>query len=175
MFEEPTEVDLKVIGLQLGRSARGAIKIANRCDFGYPSVIVTYPELEEGELFPTIFWLTCPGLVQEVSRLESSGLVRQLQKKVEQDPELNLKLERAHKAYSDLRYKLAEQAGTKTNDTLSNVGIAGIKLKKGLKCLHAHLANYLANKQNPVGEIIQGMIEREKVFEYCKKCRASSD
>lgn len=35
---------------------------------------------------------------------------------------------------------------------LRDSGVGGINNLEGIKCLHVHLADYLVNKENPVGE-----------------------
>ena len=71
-------LDLQLIEKQLGRRPRGVVGVGLRCPAGYPRVIVTKPVVEPGQVFPTTYWLTCPHLVKEVSRLESQGLVGNL-------------------------------------------------------------------------------------------------
>jgi len=92
---------------------------------------------------PTLFWLVDPELSAEVSRLESVGGVRRLEAEV--DP---LELARAHEAYAARREELVERHELPQ----PSGGVGGTR--RGLKCLHAHLAACLAGTDDPVGERI---------------------
>ena len=48
--------DIDSITLQLGRTPRGVIEVANRCSCGKPTVVATKPSLPDGEPFPTHFY-----------------------------------------------------------------------------------------------------------------------
>ncbi len=45
---EPTEADVEVFRLQLGRPPRGLRSIAHRCPCGEPDVVETAPRLPDG-------------------------------------------------------------------------------------------------------------------------------
>src|SRR4028119_724880 len=64
--------DHEVVRWQLGREPR-PFRVAARCPFGVPSVI----ENERARNMPTSFWVTCPSLVADISRVESTGGVRE--------------------------------------------------------------------------------------------------
>src|SRR5918997_133812 len=64
--------DREEVSRQLGREPR-PFRVAARCPFGRPSVI----ENERARNMPTSFWVTCPSLVAEISRVESTGGVRE--------------------------------------------------------------------------------------------------
>src|SRR5918993_2767325 len=67
-----TTRDYDAVARQLGRGPR-PFRVAARCPFGLPSVI----ENERRREMPTSFWVTCPRLVAAISRLESTGGVRE--------------------------------------------------------------------------------------------------
>src|SRR5215217_3707747 len=64
--------DHDAVARQLGREPR-PFRVAARCPFGLPSVI----ENEHTREMPTSFWVTCPSLVAAISRVESTGGVRE--------------------------------------------------------------------------------------------------
>ncbi|HEV2745059.1 MAG TPA: DUF501 domain-containing protein, partial [Rubrobacter sp.] len=64
--------DRSAVTRQLGREPR-PFRVAARCPFGLPSVI----ENERARNMPTSFWVTCPSLVADISRVESTGGVRE--------------------------------------------------------------------------------------------------
>ncbi len=95
---------------------------------------------DAGEPFPTTFWLTCPYLVAQVSRLEAAGGVERWTRAVAEDPQLADSLERAHADQRDLRPQL-------------DLGVGGARPgARGLKCLHAHVAYALAQPGYELGE-----------------------
>ena len=70
---------------QLGRPPIPPVRVACRCTAGWP-VVVEQPERgPDGEPFPTAFWLSCPGLVKAVSRIEGAGGVRALEERLADD------------------------------------------------------------------------------------------
>ncbi|HET6688064.1 MAG TPA: DUF501 domain-containing protein, partial [Rubrobacter sp.] len=72
-----TTRDYDAVTRQLGRGPR-PFRVAARCPFGLPSVI----ENERRREMPTSFWVTCPSLVAAISRLESTGGVREAREAV---------------------------------------------------------------------------------------------
>ncbi|NLM97497.1 MAG: DUF501 domain-containing protein [Halanaerobiaceae bacterium] len=151
----------EIIKYQLGREAENIGGIALYCPFGKPAVLLTLPYSKEYGVFPTTYWLSCPYLVKEVSRLEEKGLIREFTEMLEKDDVLKERLLAAHQDYAVERMKLLEDEDRKQLadkkailEVLSGSGIGGIRDMKGIKCLHTHLADYLARKKNPVGEVI---------------------
>ncbi len=104
----------------------------------------------QGKPFPTLYWLTCQAAVRAVSRLESAGWIGRLAEKAEGDSSFREALEAAHREYAQLRGEVvggAEEWG----------GVGGART--GVKCLHAHYANYVAGGADPVGAWVGGRIE----------------
>ncbi|MDO9558037.1 MAG: DUF501 domain-containing protein [Coriobacteriia bacterium] len=143
--------DNEVVLLQLGREPRGTWRSVVRCRHAAPVVIATRPDLEDGEPFPTLFWLTCPVLCERVSALESSGATDAWTDRLASDVDLAAAMGAADEVYRRLRQAEAEGA-----DRCSTVGIAGQRDPLKVKCLHAHVAAYLAGIADPVG---QGALE----------------
>lgn len=143
--------DREIVARQLGREPRGSWKVAVRCASGSPVVIVTRPELEGGEPFPTLYWLTCPALNEMVSALESDGEIERWRARLADDADLAQVMRAADEAYRRLRH--AESGGA---DRCELVGIAGQRDPLQTKCIHAHVAAYLAGIQDPIGESIIG-------------------
>ncbi len=135
------ERDLDRVAALLGRKARAAFDIVVRNSAGEPSVIRNAPFLDDGRPMPTRFWLVDPALCTAVSRLESEGGVRRAEAAV--DPAA---LRDAHARYSDERDRVIppDHDGPRPSG-----GVGGTR--RGVKCLHAHLAWYLAGGDDPVG------------------------
>ena len=156
--------DLKVLEEQLGRPPRGVLAVERRCPAGHPQVVRVYP-LIEGKPFPTLFWLTCPEVVKQISRLEHESWIQKLEERVQRDPELRARYHQAHRAYIEERWQqlTAEDKRWIEEQGLSEVflkrGIGGVRDWDSIKCLHMHYAHYKARGQNPIGEWIEEHFE----------------
>ncbi|MBP7726282.1 MAG: DUF501 domain-containing protein [Candidatus Bipolaricaulis sp.] len=157
---DPTDLD--TIRWQLGRPPAGALAVACRCPYGHPQVVLTHPLHRRGAeftVFPTLFWLSCPFLVTAVGRLESGGAVKRFEARLATDPDLAARYAAAHDAYRRERLSLLSR---EEREFLSRVGaggrletgIAGLGSPHRVKCLHAHLAHFLARGGNPIGEAV---------------------
>jgi hypothetical protein len=115
--------------------------VALRRGDGQPAVIVNAPLLDDGTPMPTRFWLVDPLLRDAVSRLEAAGGVRQAEAAVASDT-----LAEAHARYAALRDGAlpAGHSGPRPSG-----GVGGTR--RGVKCLHAHLAWFLVGGDDPVG------------------------
>jgi len=136
------EDDRALVERQLGRPPRAFGGVAVRCPFGRPAVTQQEPYDENGEPFPTSYWLTCPYLVAAVSRLEAAGGVERWTRAAAEDAGLGASLERAHAEQRELRPEL-------------DLGVGAARPGAGsLKCLHAHVAFALARPGYELGEQI---------------------
>ena len=157
-MEPVTLEDKRIIAAQLGRAARGLLRVERRCPYGYPQVILVYPLIEE-KPFPTTFWLTCPFLAEEIDHLEEAGWIKRMETLLKEDPGLNAQLQRAHRAYIEERMNLLSIEDRRfLNDlgmsaSLLDKGIGGIADFNRIKCLHLHVAHALV-RENPIGKII---------------------
>ncbi|HEX6971194.1 MAG TPA: DUF501 domain-containing protein, partial [Limnochordia bacterium] len=121
----------------------------------------------------TLFWLTCPALRRAVGRMEAAGWIERLAEgqrgaRAEQ-------MSRAHATYAALRGRLALALGLWPDHakllrvlTMSGVGGATWRDRRalpGLKCLHAHFADFLARGAiNPVGEAVAEALSAQGEF-----------
>jgi len=163
--------DEKIVGWQLGRKITNMRRVVFRCPHGYPVVIESFP-IKDGKPFPTLYWLTCPHLRKEVSKLESQGYIKEFEEKLEREDELRKKMKEAHVEIIEKRAELLPEDHP-FREILSKVGTGGIKDFTKLKCLHLHLADYLAGVKNPVGEMVWNLVERR----FCEEilCRAGEE
>ncbi|MDX6399009.1 MAG: uncharacterized protein QOJ43_2417 [Gaiellaceae bacterium] len=151
--------DRALVERQLGRPPRTFLRVVVRCPWGAPAVTEQAPYDEEGEPFPTTYYLTCPHLVAAVSRLEAAGGVERWSDEVARDPELAADLERATGEQRRIRRQLAAgRAGADGGSSLE-LGIAGSANPSRLKCLHAHVAYALANPGYALGERVLAELE----------------
>lgn len=138
-----------MVSAQLGRAPRGEWSVASRCSRGRSSAILTAPAITERSPFPTLYWLTCPWLGQHVDRLESAGGTDHWADRLAREPDLAAELLRV-----DAEYRLRRAALVSGDDALGGVGIAGQSDPLATKCLHAHVANFLAGLDDPIGREI---------------------
>jgi hypothetical protein len=125
----------------LGRPPLGKFDVIVRDGQGNPLVIRNSPLLDDGTPMPTLFWLVDPVLRLAIDRLEAAGGVRKAEAAV--DPG---ELEAAHACYAAERDRgvPAGWSGPRPSG-----GVGGTR--RGVKCLHAHFAWYLAGGDDPVG------------------------
>jgi hypothetical protein len=139
--------DRETVARQIGRPPRAFRRVAVRCPFGKPAVTEQASVDSGGAPFPTTFWLTCPHLVAQVSRIEAAGGVDRWTTAVREDEQLAARLVRPNDEQRALRPEL-------------DLGIGGARLQAGsLKCLHAHVAFALARPNYELGNRIVAELE----------------
>ncbi|NOQ84547.1 MAG: DUF501 domain-containing protein [Myxococcales bacterium] len=157
--------DSAVLALQIGRRLRAASTVLRRCDLGLPIVAEVPPILDTGEPFPTRYWLTCPLAHRRLARIEAQGGVRAAQAKVAADPAFKAALEAAHARYArdrDAALRGERAVGTAlcgeraTGGHRPSGGVGGSS--GGVKCLHAHYADFAAGNDNPIGRDLHAVI-----------------
>jgi hypothetical protein len=134
----------------LGRAPRAEFDVVVRTDRGEPVVIRNAPLLGDGTPMPTRYWLVAPDLVRAVARLEADGGVRTAAAAV--DPEA---LAAAHATYARDRDAAVPDGWTGPRPF---GGVGGTR--RGVKCLHAHYAWYLAGGADPVGAWVAEQLDR---------------
>jgi uncharacterized protein len=151
--EPATERDLAAVAMQLGRPPRGTRAVAHRCPCGLPDVAETTPRLADGTPFPTLFYLTCPRATAACSRLESGGLMKQMQDRLAAEPELAERYRAAHFDYLARREAIA--------DVPEIAGVSAGGMPGRVKCLHVHLGHALGAGPgaNPFGDEVLELIE----------------
>ncbi|MGI9600744.1 MAG: DUF501 domain-containing protein [Acidimicrobiales bacterium] len=127
----------------------GDYRIVVRDRDGDPVVIRNEPLLATGKPMPTRFWLVGARQRQLVGRLESERGVRRAEEAV--DP---AQLADAHRRYAAERDGgiAADHEGPRPSG-----GVGGTR--RGVKCLHAHYAWFLAGGDDPVGAWVDQQLE----------------
>ena len=139
------------VGDLLGRPPQGGFRVWVRDPDGRPRVIRNDPLMADGTPMPTRFWLVSEADRLAVSRLESQGGVRQAADAVD-----SAELERAHERYA------AERDAALPADHVGPRPAGGVGgTRRGVKCLHAHYAWYLAAGDDPVGEWVAARLAAE--------------
>ncbi|WOC11449.1 DUF501 domain-containing protein [Gordonia sp. MP11Mi] len=142
--------DLAAVERQLGRVPRGVLEVSYRTPDGAPAVVKTSPRLPDGTPFPTLYYLTDQRLTGACSRLESGGVMREMQARLADDAELAAGYRRANESY------LAER------DAIESLGtdFTGGGMPDRVKCLHVLVAHSLAKGPgvNPFGDEAVAML-----------------
>ncbi len=144
--------DLETLQRQLGRQARGVARVAARCACGRPCVVATEPRLPDGTPFPTLYYLTCPRAASAIGTLEATGVMAEMQARLDADPALALSYRRAHEAYLADRQQLGSVA------EIDGISAGGMPTR--VKCLHVLAGHALAAGPgvNPLGDEVLAMI-----------------
>ncbi|WP_309649107.1 DUF501 domain-containing protein [Nocardioides sp.] len=152
---DPT--DEAAIHAQLGREPRAIHAVGHRCPCGNPDVVTTEPRLPNGTPFPTTFYLTCPRAASLIGTLEGSGLMKEMQARLGEDPELTAAYRGAHEAYLAFRGELARQSG---HDVPEIEGISAGGMPDRVKCLHVLAGHALAAGPgvNPLGDEVLALL-----------------
>ena len=146
MSETPTESDLAAVRRQLGREPRGVRGIAHRCSCGDPDVVETEPRLPDCTPFPTLYYLTCPRAAGLIGTLEAGGVMREMQERLADDPDLAAAYLAAHEAY------LASRESIEHVEEIDGITAGGMPSR--VKCLHVLVGHALAAGPgvNPFGD-----------------------
>lgn len=147
-----SSADITAITEQLGREPRGVHSIVARCACGEPAVVRTYPRLPDGTPFPTTYYVTCSALNAAIGRLESSGVMREMEQQLAENEELAAAYARAHEQY------LAARAELGVVEEIDGISAGGMPTR--VKCLHVLVGHSLACGPgvNPLGDQALTMI-----------------
>lgn len=144
-------VDHAAVAILLGRAPQADFDVVVRSADGGPVVIRNAPLLHDGTPMPTRYWLVGEVERQAVSRIEAAGGVRAAERSV--DPE---ELALAHSRYA------AERDAALAPDHAGPRPVGGVGgSRRGVKCLHAHYAWFLAGGDDPVGRWVAEQLTAE--------------
>ncbi len=138
---DPHPGDAAAVAERLGRPPAGRFRVVVRDPSGAPVVIRNAPFLDDGTPMPTRYWLLGPAERLAVSRLESAGAVAEAEAEI--DPAAVADAHRRHAAERDAAVA-DDHVGPRPSG-----GVGGTA--RGVKCLHAHLAWWMAGGDDPVG------------------------
>mgnify|MGYP006090489795 FL=1 len=139
---EPTVLVVARVAELLDRKPEGSFVVVVEDLQGDPVVIRNGPFMNDGRPMPTRYWLINKDLIRRVSVLEGAGGVGRAEESI--DSQI---LAKTHESYAEERNShIAENhEGPRPFG-----GVGGTR--RGVKCLHAHLAHCLAGGSDPVGE-----------------------
>ncbi|MBZ5736090.1 DUF501 domain-containing protein [Nocardioides sp. TRM66260-LWL] len=138
--------DEAAVEAQLGRAPRGIHAVGHRCPCGSPDVVTTEPRLPDGTPFPTTYYLTCPRAASRIGSLEGGGLMKEMEARLAEDPELAAAYAAAHERYLAARAELGEV------EEIAGISAGGMPTR--VKCLHVLAGQSLAQGPgvNPLGD-----------------------
>ena len=160
--------DRELVERQLGRPPRAFRRVVVRCPFGAPAVTEQSAYDENGEPFPTTYYVTCRHLVAAIARLEAAGGVERWTRGGAERSRARARA--SHGATAEQRRRRAELAGGEPgpDDGASlELGIGGSSNPEQLKCLHAHAAFALARPGYELGERILAEVDAALARECC--------
>ena len=147
-FHDADAGEIAAIEALVGRRLKGRCAVVVRRRDGRPVVIENEPHLRDGTPMPTLYWLIDPELNEAVSRIEGQSGVHGYEDVV--DP--------AALAATHEDYARRQAAATVRRDLIqASGGVGGTRV--GVKCLHAHLANFLAGNVDPVGALVADEVD----------------
>jgi hypothetical protein len=149
--------DEATVQAQLGREPRAIHDVGHRCPCGNPDVVTTAPRLPNGTPFPTTYYLTCPRAASQIGTLEGSGLMKEMQARLSEDPELAAAYRAAHDAYLAARDEIGRESGQEVPEI---AGISAGGMPDRVKCLHVLAGHALAAGPgvNPLGDEVLDLL-----------------
>lgn len=164
---EISELDIELIERQIGRNPRGLSAIAFRSYDGVP-VVLQIRTVVEGELFPTLYWLSSKDFYKAIADIESAGFVKELDKRLQQDEGLKDRLHADHLRYIAQREMAMTSlekewvANQGLTEVLASMGVGGSRNWHTVRCLHMHYAHHLV-ESNCIGEILDDEFQLNKL------------
>jgi hypothetical protein len=145
-----SDLDIARVTELLGRKPQGDFEVILRDASGSPIVVKNEPLLFDGTPMPTRYWLVGPKEHMAVSRLESAGFIDLAESEVDAE-----ELQLTHERYAAERDSAIPKDHTGPRP---HGGVAGTRV--GVKCLHAHYANWLVDKTDVVGQWVDRRLQQ---------------
>jgi len=139
--------DSKIVEIQIGRKLRSSVEVSCKCHFNLPVTVKVPPKLDDGTPFPTTYWLTCPMYSKKIGTLESQGLIKILDKEIENNEILQKKWRERQ-----ISYEYERDLNKNSQLPRATGGVGGAK--DSIKCLHSHTADELSTGKNVIGQIV---------------------
>ncbi|MBJ7539222.1 DUF501 domain-containing protein [Marinomonas transparens] len=158
MTQSLSQCDIDIITTQLGRTPTGISAIAHYSPNGIPQVL----EMETwvfDQPFPTLYWLSSKAIDKALAKIESQGVVKELEQRIRDDEELREAHYASHRDYiarrwavmSDKHKAIIEAKGF--THLFDKLGIGGIASWDQVRCLHMQYAHHLAGN-NAIGRLL---------------------
>lgn len=147
--EPPSATDIDDVTRLIGRVPQGDFRVVVRAKNNEPVVLLNAPLLDDGTPMPTLYWLVGSAEVYAVSQLEADGAVDVVEELIGLSA-----IDTIHASYARRRDSLipAGHSGHRPS-----AGVGGTR--RGVKCLHAHFAHWLAGGDDAVGEWVAQQLD----------------
>lgn len=162
MLEKPSPVltpeQIEQVTARLGRSPRGLEAIAVADEQGAPQVI-RVASLVDDKPFPTLYWLIDPDLCYRIDQVEATGLIAELQQRIDDSEALRAAMVEDHQRHiahrdafmvDQVRERIAALGYA---SVFREKGIGGISDFSRIRCLHTWYAAHLV-ENNTVGTLL---------------------
>lgn len=151
--DPPSAKDIDDVTRLIGRVPQGEFRVVVRSAQGEPVVLMNAPLLDDGTPMPTLYWLVGDAEVYAVSQLEADGAVDEVENLIGLEA-----IDAIHASYARSREAIipASHAGHRPSG-----GVGGTR--RGVKCLHAHFAHWLAGGDDAVGEWVARTLDARGV------------
>jgi hypothetical protein len=153
-----SELDKEIIRSQIGREPQGIVKVAVRAKNGVP-LVLQMRSMVNGKPFPTLYWLCSKDLLKAIGTLETRGLVKDIEQRLQEDDELRASFFANQQQYVAKRNQqmiLEDKQQIEARgfeEMFQKYGIGGISQWDKVRCLHMQYAHHLVDT-NVVGEIL---------------------
>jgi uncharacterized protein len=134
--------DFEAVRALIDRVPKTEFTVVVRDIGGGPIVIKNAPFERDGTPMPTRYWLVGRVEIEVIGRLEASGGVRRAE--AELDPDVIAKTHERHRRLRDAEIPEDHLGHRPTG------GVGGTR--RGVKCLHAHYACWLAGEPDAIGQ-----------------------
>ena len=151
--EPPSATDLDDVTRLIGRVPQGDFRVVVRAKNNEPVVLLNAPLLDDGTPMPTLYWLVGSAEVYAVSQLEANGAVDEVEELIGLDV-----IDAIHASYAQRRDSLIPTSHTGHRPS---AGVGGTR--RGVKCLHAHFAHWLAGGNDAVGEWVAQQLDAQGI------------
>jgi hypothetical protein len=159
--------DRVILERQLGRLRYQPQRVTARCHRGYPGGVVAFHTLDlppHEVTSNSLDWVTCPWLERRIQSLENEKWLEHLRWFLDQEAgePLRQSLLAASKRYTERArelFEIQEPGLFERRYQDSTFGIGGTRRPFGLKCLHNHVATFLAEEPTPLGEFALALVE----------------
>jgi hypothetical protein len=149
----PTGADIDAVTALIGRTPQGDFRVVVRDEHGGPVVLMNAPLLHDNTPMPTLYWLVGRREVSGVSTLEADSTIDKVEALIGLET-----IDAIHQRYAKMRDVLIAESHVGPRPT---GGVGGTR--RGVKCLHAHFAYWLAGGDDAVGQWVADQLDERNI------------
>jgi uncharacterized protein len=163
-----TQTDINTIRWQLKRDSINLGGIVERCDYGYPRIMVFNPSVDDSgsrdrmyEAVANVLWLTCPYLNEKIHAIEQQGYIDRIENLLKNDALMRETMSTSLASFYFFRKQVLANFGVELPESERHMmlyGIGGVRDPYSLKCLHAHFSHYRICEENVAGMITASIL-----------------